>query len=154
MSGVCCRGMPDPEARERRSPQPGGPILSETALRSTKAGLVAVFLLSFAFATFGPSFDLALGYALMIASFVAACLGIGLADRAAHDARRNPAVTNGIYAKSGAALSMFAFLLSIYYTGLLSLLLFSLPIWIIVALLLYAFHRSNVDAKARQEVGA
>jgi hypothetical protein len=145
--------MPDPEAHEHRSPQPGGPILSETALRSTKAGLAAAFLLSFAFATFGPSFNLTLGYALMIASFVAACLGIGWADRAAHEAHRNPAVTNGIYAKSGAALSTVAFLLTMYYTGLLFFLLFLLPISIFVVLVLYALHRSNVDTKARREVG-
>jgi hypothetical protein len=146
--------MPDPEAHEPRGLRPDGPILSEAALRSTKAGLAAVFLLSFAFATFGPSFNLTLGYALMTASFVAACLGIGWADRAAHEARRNPALTNGIYAKSGTALSAVVFLLTVYYIGLLSVLLFLFPMSIVGFLLLYELHRSNVDAQARREVGA
>jgi len=128
-------------------------MLSETALRSTNAGLVAVFLASFALATFGPWFNLTLGYALMIASFVAACLGVGWADRASHEGKRNPAMTNGIYAKAGAALSILALLLSIYYTGLFVFLVVFAPLWIIAVLLLYALHRSNVDTGARKGVG-
>jgi hypothetical protein len=146
--------MPELEGNGGRGSQPGGPISSKTALRSTKAGLWAVFLASFALATFGPWFNLTLGYTLMIASFVAACFGVGWADRASHEGKRNPAIANGIYAKSGAALSILALLVSAYYSGLFVFLVVFAPLWMIVGLLLYALHRSIVDTAARKGVGA
>ena len=98
--------MPDPAAHEARSLPLDGPTLNGTALRSTKAGLVSLGLVSFALATFGPWFNLLLGYGLMAASMAVAVVGIAWADRALHKTRRSPALTNGIYAKSGAALSI------------------------------------------------
>src|SRR5881396_3002524 len=68
--------MPDPEATDLRSLRPEGPALNATALRSTKAGLVALCLVSFALATFGPWFNLPLGYGLMILSMAVAVLGM------------------------------------------------------------------------------
>src|SRR5437867_9926476 len=57
-------------------------------------------LVSFALATFGPWFNLLLGYGLMILSMAVAVVGVWWADRSAHEARRNRAMTNGIYAAS------------------------------------------------------
>src|SRR2546428_12691583 len=104
--------MLNPEARDVRILRPESPALNATALRSTKAGLVSFGLVSFALATFGPWFNLLLGYGLMAASMAVAVVGIAWVDRALHKTRRSPALTNGIYAKSGAALSIVSMLLS------------------------------------------
>src|SRR5439155_883582 len=101
--------MPDPEATDLRSIRPGGPALNATALRSTKAGLAALCLVSFALPTFAPGFNLLLGYGLMIVSMGVAVVGARSADRSAHEARRNDAATNGTNAKSGAPHSPEAF---------------------------------------------
>src|SRR5438552_18376314 len=101
--------MPDPEATDLRSIRPGGPALNATALRSTKAGLVALCLVSFALATFGPWFTLLLGYGLMILSMAVAVVGVWWAHRFAHEARRTGVVTNGSYATTGAAASLRPF---------------------------------------------
>src|SRR5436189_5988570 len=119
--------MLDPEATDLRSLRPEGPALNATALRSTKAGLVALFLVSFALATFGPWFNLLLGYGLMAASMAVAVFGIWWADRSAHQGHRNRGLTNGIYAKSGATLSVVALILSTYDTRLLLLILVFWP---------------------------
>ena len=129
-------------------------MLNETALRSTKAGLLAIFVISLAFATFGPWFNLVLGYGLMLASMAVAVLSILWADRAAHETDRNLALTNGIYAKSGAALSIAVLLLSMSYTGLLLLVLFLWPVWLMGLLIVYAIHRASVDAGAGREARA
>ena len=129
-------------------------MLNATALRSTKAGLLALGIVSFALATFGPWFNLLLGYGLMVASMAVAVAGIWWADRSSHEARRNRALTNGIYAKSGAALSIASLLLSMYYTGMLVLLLFFWPALLVVLLIVWALHRSFVDAQAASEVRA
>ncbi len=146
--------MSDPAAHEARSLPFDGPTLNGTALRSTKAGLVSLGLVSFALATFGPWFNLLLGYGLMAASMAVAVVGIAWADRALHKTRRNPALTNGIYAKSGAALSIVAMLLSMYYTGLLLLVLFFLPIVLIVLQVAWAFHLAWVGSDAASEARA
>ncbi len=146
--------MPDSGARELRGLRPDGSMLSATALRSTKAGLVALGIVSFALATFGPWFNLLLAYGLMVASMAIAVLGIWWADRASHVTHRDRTLTNGIYAKSGAALSVATLLLSMYYTGLLVLLLFFWPVLLVVLLVVWAFHRSFVDAVAGSEVRA
>src|SRR3989442_11829602 len=121
--------MLNPEARDVRILRPESPALNATALRSTKAGLVALCLVSFALATFGPWFNLVLGYGLMVASMAVALVGLWWADRSAHEAHRNPALTNGIYAKSGTILSVAALILSTYYTGFIVLLLSFWPLW-------------------------
>src|SRR3989449_2868729 len=54
--------MPDPGANDLRILGSEGPTLNATALRSTKAGLLALGIVSFALATFGPWFNLLLGY--------------------------------------------------------------------------------------------
>ncbi len=146
--------MPDPGATDRSNLQRDGRISSLTALRSTMAGLVAIFLLSLTFATFGPAFNLAVGYGLMIAAIPAALLGLWWADRAAHEVQRNPTLTNGVYAKSGAALSIAALFLSTYYTGFLVFILVFWPLVWMGVLVVYAFHRASVTAKAAQEAGA
>src|SRR6266849_3604880 len=115
--------MPDPGANDLRTLGSEGPLLNDTALRSTKAGLVAFGIVSFALATFGPWFNLLLVYGLMFASMVVAVVGIWWADRSAHEVYRNTALTNGIFAKSGATLSVVALILSAYYTGFLVLIL-------------------------------
>src|SRR6266581_5671296 len=104
--------MPEPETNGLRILGSDGPTLNATALRSTKAGLLALGIVSFALATFGPWFNLLLGYGLMVASMAVAVVGIWWADRSAHETHRNPALTNGIYAKSGATLSAVALILS------------------------------------------
>src|SRR2546427_8870178 len=119
--------MPDLETNGVRTPRSEGPTLNATALRSTKAGLLALGIVSFALATFGPWFNLLLGYGLMAASMAVAVIGIWRADRSAHEKRRNPALTNGIYAKTGATPLVFAFMLSIFFTRLLLVLLLLLP---------------------------
>ena len=63
-------------------------------------------------------------------------------------------MTNGIYAKSGAALSAVALILSTYYTGLLLLILVFWPLWFIALLLTWAFHRAWVDSGVGSEVRA
>ena len=146
--------MLDPEATDLRSLRPEGPALNATALRSTKAGLVALFLVSFALATFGPWFNLLLGYGLMILSMAVAVVGLWWADRSAHEARRNRAMTNGIYAKSGAALSLVALLLGMYYTGFFFVILVSWPLLSVALLLTWAFHRAWIDSDAASEVHA
>src|SRR5437667_10848545 len=146
--------MPDPEANALRILRPEGLALNATALRSTKAGLVALCLVSFALATFGPWFNLLLGYGLMILSMAVAVVGVWWADRSAHEARRNRAVTNGIYATSGAALSPVAYLLVMYYTGLLFSILLSWPLLSVALLLTWAFHRAWIDSDAASEVHA
>lgn len=129
-------------------------MLNATALRSTKAGLLALGIVSFALATFGPWFNLLLGYALMVASMAVAVAGIWWADRSAHETRRTHAMTNGIYAKSGAVLSVVALILSTYYTGFLVLILVFWPLWFIALLLTWAFHRAWIDSKVASEVRA
>src|SRR5438093_7286915 len=109
--------MLDPEARDVRILRPEGPALNATALRSTKAGLVALCLVSFALATFGPWFNLLLGYGLMILSMAVAGVGVWWADCSAHEARRKRAGTNRNYAQSGAALSLVALLLGTSHSG-------------------------------------
>jgi len=146
--------MPDPGANDLRILGTEGPTLNATALRSTKAGLLALGIVSFALATFGPWFNLLLGYGLMAASMAVAVLGIWWADRSAHETRRTRAMTNGIYAKSGAALSAVALILSTYYTGLLLLILVFWPLWFIALLLTWAFHRAWVDSGVGSEVRA
>src|SRR2546422_8252478 len=116
-------------------------MLNATALRSTKAGLLALGIVSFALATFGPWFNLLVGYGLMIASVAVAVVGILWGDRSAHEIRRNHDMTNGIYAKSGATLSVVTLILLTYYTGLLVLIFFSWPPLVIPLLLTTAFHR-------------
>src|SRR2546425_6764460 len=111
--------MPDPEANDLRTFRSEGPLLNAIALRSTKAGLMALGTVSFALATFGPWFNLLLGYGLMVASMAAAGMGIWWADRACHERERNRGMTNGIFAKSGAALSVATLILSAYYTRFL-----------------------------------
>src|SRR2546426_9326561 len=106
--------MPDPETNGVRTPRSEGPTLNATALRSTKAGLLALGIVSFALSTFGPWFNLLLGYGLMAASMAVAVVGIWLADRSAHETRRNPALTYGIYAQSCATLSGFALMRSAF----------------------------------------
>src|SRR2546426_7752947 len=146
--------MPDPETNGVRTPRSEGPTLNATALRSTKAGLLALGIVSFALATFGPWFNLLLGYGLMAASMAVAGLGIWWADRSAHETRRTRAMTNWIYAKSGAALSAGGVILSSYYTGLLLLILLFSPFWFIALLLTWAFHRAWVDSGVGSEVRA
>src|SRR5437899_5916820 len=120
--------MPDPGANDLRILGSEGPTLNATALRSTKAGLLALGIVSFALATFDPWFNLLLGYGLMAASMAVAVIGIWWADRSTHETRRNPALTNRIYAKSGATLSVWALMLSTFYTGLLVVRLFFCPL--------------------------
>ena len=146
--------MPDPEATDLRSLRPEGPALNATALRSTKAGLVALFLVSFALATFGPWFNLLLGYGLMILSMAVAVVGLWWADRSAHEAHRNRAMTNGIYARSGAALSLVALILGMYYTGFFFVILVFWPLLSVALLLTWAFHRAWIDSDAASEVHA
>src|SRR2546428_147815 len=59
--------MPDLGAHDLGNLGSDGPTLSAMALRSTKAGLVALCIVSFALATFGPWFNLLLAYGLMVA---------------------------------------------------------------------------------------
>src|SRR2546426_12137276 len=106
--------MPDPETNGLRILGSEGPTLNATAFRSAKAGLLALGIVSFALATFGPWFNLLLGYGLMAASMAVAVFGIWWADRSAHEVHRKPGLTNGIFAKSGAALSVLALMLSPY----------------------------------------
>src|SRR3989441_11986232 len=146
--------MPDPETNGVRTPHSEGPTLNAIALRSTKAGLLALGIVSFALATFGPWFNLLLGYGLMAASMAVAVVGIWWADRSAHQVRRNRGLTNGIYAKSGAALSVVALILSTYYTGLLLLILVFWPLWFIALLLTWAFHRAWAESDFASEVRA
>ena len=146
--------MPDPEANDLRPVRSEGPVLNATALRSTKAGLVALGIVSFALATFGPWFNLLVGYGLMVASMAVAVVGIWWADRSAHEARRNSALTNGIYAKSGATLSVVALILSTYYTGFLLFILVFWPLWFIALLLTWAFHRAWSESDIGAEVRA
>ena len=146
--------MLNPEARDVRILRPESPALNATALRSTKAGLVALCLVSFALATFGPWFNLLLGYGLMILSMAVAVVGVWWADCSAHEARRNRAVTNGIYAKSGATLSGVALTLSTYYTGFLLFILVFWPLWFIALLLTWAFHRAWSESDIGAEVRA
>ena len=120
--------------------------MNATALRSTKAGLLALGIVSFALATFGPWFNLLLGYGLMATSIAVAVVGIWWADRSAHEVHRNPGLTNGIFAKSGAVLSVATLLLSMYYTGLLVLFLVFWPVLFVVLLIVWTLHRSLVDA--------
>ena len=127
-------------------------MLNATALRSTKAGLLALGTVSFALATFGPWFNLFLGYGLMAASMVVAVLGIWWADRSAHEVHRKPALTNGIFAKSGVALSAVALMLSTYYTGFLLFILVFWPLWFVALLLAWAFHRAWVESDVPSEV--
>src|SRR5437870_11897492 len=121
--------MPDPETNDLRILGSEGPTLNALALRSTKAGLLALGIVSFALATFGPWFNLLLGYGLMAASMAVAFVGIWWADRSAHETHRSPALTNGIYAKSGATLSVVALIVSTYYTGFLIVVLVFWPVW-------------------------
>src|SRR3989454_4972298 len=93
--------MPDLGANDVRARRSEGPMLNATALRSTKAGLLALGIVSFALATFGPWFNLLVGYGLMIASVAVAVVGILWADRSAHAIRRTHHMTKGGYAKSG-----------------------------------------------------
>src|SRR3989441_9111874 len=146
--------MPDLGAHDLGNLRSDGPTLSATALRSTKAGLLALGIVSFALATFGPWFNLLLAYGLMAASMAVAVLGIWWADRSAHQVHRNRGLTNGIYAKSGATLSVVALILSTYYTGLLLLILFFWPLWFIGLLLTWAFHRAWVESNVGSEVRA
>ena len=146
--------MPDPEATDLRTLRLDGPSLNATALRSTKAGLLALGIVSLALATFGPWFNLPLGYGLMVASMAVAVAGIWWADRAAHATERSHDLTNGMYAKSGATLSVVALILSAYYTGFLVLILFTWPLWVIGLLLTWAFHRAWIDSNVGSEVRA
>ncbi|HEX9340451.1 MAG TPA: hypothetical protein VF992_04690 [Thermoplasmata archaeon] len=145
--------MPDQEGRDVRSLRPAS-MLSGTALRSARAGLVAMFLVSLVFATFGPWFNLTLAYGLMVASIAVGGLGIWWADGAVHEAARNAQLTNGIYAKAGAVLSTVALAVSTYYTGLLVYVVYFSPLWLFGFLILYAFHRSVVDSRAAKEAHA
>src|SRR2546428_13708469 len=115
--------MPDPETNGVRTPRSEGPTLNATALRSTKAGLLALGIVSFALATFGPWFNLLLGYGLMAASVAVAGLGIWGGGRSAPQGRRDPGLADWSYAESGAAPSVVAVVLSAYYTCLLLLIL-------------------------------
>src|SRR5437867_7031573 len=146
--------MPDPETNGLRILGSEGPTLNATALRSTKAGLLALGIVSFALATFGPWFNLLVGYGLMIASVAVAVVGIWWVDRSAHEIRRTHDMTNGIYAKSGATLSVVTLILSTYYTGFLVLILFTWPLWFIALLLTWAFHRAWIDSNVGSEVRA
>src|SRR2546428_8137179 len=144
--------MPDPETNGLRILGSEGPMLNATALRSTKAGLLALGIVSFAFAKFGPWFNLLLGYGVRVASMTGAVLGIWWADRSSHETRNAPALANGIYAKPGAALSVVALLLSAYYTGFLVLLLIYWPLWFVGLLLTWAFHQAWIDSNPGSEV--
>ncbi len=146
--------MPDPETNGLRTLRSEGPTFNTTALRSTKAGLLALGIVSFALATFGPWFNLLLGYGLMVASMAAAVAGIWWADRSAHEVHRNRVLTNGFYAKSGAVLSVVALMLSAYYTGFLLFILVFWPLWFIALLLTWAFHRAWVESDVGSEVRA
>ncbi len=146
--------MPEPETNGLRILGSDGPTLNATALRSTKAGLLALGIVSFALATFGPWFNLLLGYGLMAASMAVAVVGIWWADRSAHEAHQNPGLTNGIFAKSGAALSVVALMFSAYYTGFLLFMLIFWPLWFIALLLTWAFHRAWVESNVGSEVRA
>src|SRR5256885_14337631 len=97
--------MPDLGANDDRTRRSEGPMLNATALRSTKAGLLALGIVSFALATFGPWFNLLVGYGLMIASVAAAVVGSLWAYRSAPEIRRTHDMTNGVYAQTGATLS-------------------------------------------------
>ena len=146
--------MPDPETNGLRILGSEGPTLNATALRSTKAGLLALGIVSFALATFGPWFNLLLGYGLMVASMTVAIVGIWWADRSAHEVHRKPALTNGIFAKAGAALSVVALMVSTYYTGFFLFILVFWPLWFIALLLTWAFHRAWIDSNSGSEVRA
>src|SRR3989442_8662237 len=146
--------MPDPGGNDNRTRHSEGPMLNATALRSTKAGFLALGIVSFALATFGPWFNLLLGYGLMVASMAAAVMGIWWADRAAHEVQRNRGLTNGIFAKSGAALSVAALILSAYYTRFLLFILVFWPLSVIALLLTWAFHRAWVESDVGSEVRA
>ena len=146
--------MPDPGGNDNRTRRSEGPTLNATAVRSTKAGLLALGTVSFALATFGPWFNLLLGYGLMVASMAMAFVGIWWADRAAHATRRTRTMTNGTYAKSGAALSVAALMLSSYYSGFLLLILVFWPLWFVALLLTWAFHRAWIESDVGSEVRA
>src|SRR2546430_13819379 len=94
--------MPDLGANDVRTRRSEGPMLNATALRSTKAGLLALGTVSFALATFGPWFNLLVGYGLMIASVAVAVAGLMGADRLGPRTRKNHRHTNGIFAEAGA----------------------------------------------------
>src|SRR5438093_11207910 len=146
--------MPDPETNGLRILGSEGPTLNATAFRSAKAGLLALGIVSFALATFGPWFNLLLGYGLMAASMAVAVFGIWWADRSAHEVHRNPGLTNGIYAKSGATLSVVALMLSTYYTVFLLFIIVFWPLRFIGLLLTWAFHRAWIDSNSGSEVRA
>src|SRR5256885_5635343 len=104
--------MPDLGANDDRTRRSEGPMLNATALRSTKAGLLALGIVSFALATFGPWFNLLVGYGLMIASVAVAVVGRLWADRSGHEIIKNHELTIGVYAKSGATTFVLGFILS------------------------------------------
>src|SRR5256885_11690910 len=94
--------MPDLGANDDRTRRSEGPMLNATALRSTKAGLLALGIVSFALATFGPWFNLLVGYGLMIASVAVAVVCTWWADPSGHEIRRTHPLTQGDYTRQGA----------------------------------------------------
>lgn len=110
---------------------------------SIQAGLVAMALLGGTMATFGPSFHLALGYALLSSAFVAAALALVWADRVGHSrtlirrTRRN--------ARSGQILSGIALMLILYYTAAWILLVIAGPLIVAAGLIVWSLHRSRID---------
>src|SRR3989442_1785712 len=120
--------MPDPETNGLRILGSEGPMLNATALRSTKAGLLALGIVSFALATFGPWFNLLLGYGLMAASVAGAELGIWCGGFSVHIAGRDRGLTNGVFAKSGAPVLGGVLVFFAYCTGVLLALFFFLPL--------------------------
>src|SRR3989442_11998392 len=117
--------MPDLGANDVRARRSEGPMLNATALRSTKAGLLALGIVSFALATFGPWFNLLIGYGLMIASVAVAVLCLWWGGRLGSGIRRSHRLSNGDYPKSGATLSCLSFFPLAYHTRFLGVIFFA-----------------------------
>ena len=129
-----------------------------TAARSLQAGLTALSLLFVTFATFGPWFNAVMAYVLTGASFAAGVLGVVWAHEAYHRLRRDPTRSGSTPAGLGALASVGAIAVSVYFTGLLAVIVspLLLPIWTGLFVLSSVYHREtcrreDASRRARQK---
>ncbi|MGI0148642.1 MAG: hypothetical protein ACREDF_03815 [Thermoplasmata archaeon] len=129
----------------------GGRAVEIDASHSVQAGLIAMFFVGTAIATFGPFFQLSTGLGLLVCAFLAAAFGLRAADRAGHANASSAVVRRDVLA--GRLLAVIALICISYLTGVWLLLVALWPLVLFVGLLAWAVHRSRTDrTPTRQEV--
>lgn len=124
--------------------------LSRPSILAAEAGLLALFAVFVAFASFGPQFDYWVGVALFAFATGSGFAAVALAHRSAHAHRRDPHLAGRRYATIGSLTGWLAFLAGISYLGLVYI-LFQPLIWLVSVPFLAAAITVHADRWGKED---